>query len=639
MPNELRDKSDFLLKVEYINFLLNMFFESINDIVIIQDVNLNIIKANKATYRLARLYHNVRENEDIVGKPCHLIFHGNDVICAECPIKDALEKKRHVSVEHLDAKNNRWYNYLVYPIFNQNEVIAVAHFARDITDKKRLEEAIRKERETSERKFNNLIERSNDSIIIIQDGFIVFNNKKAVEMFGYSSEEMQGRPFQEFLAGDALIKKIMKIYEDRITSKGVPSLYEIKIKRKDGSFLDAEVSAGIVDWNGRPADLAIIRDISVRKKLENERYKSEEKYRKLIERSNDTIVIIKNGKIVFFNKKTNEVFGYQKEDIEGRLFTDFIATEEDINKLKKRYEDRIKGKNIPDLIEAKIRRKDGTIIDVEISGGLIEWDGDVANLAIIRDISERKRSEEKIIESEEKFRRIFEITPDLFFLISSDFRIVNFEGDPEQLFSLPENLRGSKIDDFLTGDLKKTAISKIKTLFETKEPQVFTFALDVKKEKRHYEARGFHFGKDLAGVFVRDITDQKNAEDELRRIHELNELILETVDLSINTADMKGRILTYNKGSEKIFGWKSEEVIGKEVAMFHPQEDRNGIIPRVLKNIKEKGKFEEILNLVRKNGEKFMASLVVKPIHDKNGKLIALLGIAKDLSPTSADIS
>jgi PAS domain S-box-containing protein len=97
-------------------------------------------------------------------------------------------------------------------------------------------------------------------------------------------------------------------------------------------------------------------------------------------------------------------------------------------------------------------------------------------------------------------------------------------------------------------------------------------------------------------------------------------------------ADLDGNIVGYGKGAEKIFGYTEEEVKGKPVAIFHPEEARETVLPRLFKEAMEKGIFEEEVTLVRKNGEEFPARLKVTPVKDENGKITGLVGITTDLS-------
>lgn len=95
-------------------------------------------------------------------------------------------------------------------------------------------------------------------------------------------------------------------------------------------------------------------------------------------------------------------------------------------------------------------------------------------------------------------------------------------------------------------------------------------------------------------------------------------------------ADLNGNVVSYGRGAEKIFGYMEEEVIGKSVAIFHPERNW-GMLPRLFEQAMQ-GEFNEELTLVRKDGSEFSARLVVRPVKDENGKITGLIGLTKELS-------
>lgn len=103
------------------------------------------------------------------------------------------------------------------------------------------------------------------------------------------------------------------------------------------------------------------------------------------------------------------------------------------------------------------------------------------------------------------------------------------------------------------------------------------------------------------------------------------------MDTSGIVANLEGNVIAYSKGAEKIFGYKKEEVLGKNVAIFHPKRTHD-MLPRLFKTVLEKGVFEEKITLIRKNGEEFPALLRVQVIRDEKGQVTGLAGMTKDLT-------
>ncbi len=121
----------------------------------------------------------------------------------------------------------------------------------------------------SEEKYSNLVEHGNDGIIITQDGVLNYTNSKMIKMTGYSLEEALGKPFSDFISPEHREMVINK-YKKRMAGKEAPAPYEFDIIAKDGRKINVETSASLIEYKGKPADMAIIRDITERKRAEQE---------------------------------------------------------------------------------------------------------------------------------------------------------------------------------------------------------------------------------------------------------------------------------------------------------------------------------------------------------------------------------
>ncbi len=97
-------------------------------------------------------------------------------------------------------------------------------------------------------------------------------------------------------------------------------------------------------------------------------------------------------------------------------------------------------------------------------------------------------------------------------------------------------------------------------------------------------------------------------------------------DVSVITCDMEGKVLSYSEGAEKLFGWSAGEVVGRErVSLFHQKAALATLVPRLLRTAAEEGKFEEVVQLVRKDGGEFRALLTVHPVY-RDGNMVGYMG-------------
>jgi PAS domain S-box-containing protein len=152
------------------------------------------------------------------------------------------------------------------------------------------------------------------------------------------------------------------------------------------------------------ANEELLGEIAERKRAGVALEESERKYRNVVERANDGIVIIQDGSIKFINHRMAESIGYSVEDVIGKDFADYLHPKE-VSRLKKVYRLRMTGKPVDPRYETILKHRDGTDIRVEINAGLIDYDGEAADLVIVRDITNRKRAEEERISLETQLRQ------------------------------------------------------------------------------------------------------------------------------------------------------------------------------------------------------------------------------------------
>ena len=133
------------------------------------------------------------------------------------------------------------------------------------TERKRMEEVLRE----SEAKYSTLVENSRDGIVILQGGVMKFVNTASLEIVGYTPEELLGIDFLKVVTPEDR-EMVMKRYADRMAGKEVLSIYEMALIRKDGITVPVEVNATFINYEGRPADLVVIRDITERKRAAEE---------------------------------------------------------------------------------------------------------------------------------------------------------------------------------------------------------------------------------------------------------------------------------------------------------------------------------------------------------------------------------
>jgi len=253
-------------------------------------------------------------------------------------------------------------------------------------------------------------------------------------------------------------------------------------------------------------------------KAEKALIESEKKYSTIVENSNDGIVILQDGLLKYANSKMMEITQYAMEKTIGKLFIDFVSPEYKTLVIE-RYKMRIAGEEAPNRYEIEIITGDGKTIPVEINASCTEYEGQLADMAIVRDITERKQAEKALRESEEKYSSLFQHSNDAIFLHDLNGTILDVNQKVLDQFQYTKSeILSLKIADLHPGEalpISKRAFKKVT------ENGFFNFEIDFQKKNgeifpAEVSASIFKIGvrKVMQGI-VRDITDRKKAIEQI----------------------------------------------------------------------------------------------------------------------------
>jgi PAS domain S-box-containing protein len=273
---------------------------------------------------------------------------------------------------------------------------------KDITDRKRSEEALRE----SEEKFRGAFMTSPDAMILsrISDGILLDANSGFEKITGYSREESMNKTAEAIY----LWKKTSDrdTYMKELMRKGSAKNVELDFRKKDGTIISAMVSANIIKIHGESCIIAAAKDISERKAAENALRDSEEKFRAIFETSPDAINInrLSDGVYLEANIGFEKVSGYTRQETAGHTGDELGLWESP--ELRRELVNEVKKKGRAENAEIILKKKDGRRIYALISSAIINLKGEACLLSISRDITDRKNTEEALKESEEKFRTL-----------------------------------------------------------------------------------------------------------------------------------------------------------------------------------------------------------------------------------------
>ncbi len=262
---------------------------------------------------------------------------------------------------------------------------------------------IEKKIKESEEHYRILTERANDGIGLIYNGNFVYTNPRISEISGYSSDELNGSPFIQFVAPSE-VHRLKEMYKKRVAYETATSVYETLVINKSGNEVPVEINAGLINWKDKQVDLIFIRDITFRKAAQKALQESEEKYRTLT--NNINIAIYRNsielkGSFIEVNQAFVKMFGFEsREEIIDLKAIDFYADPEK----KEIFNEELFRNNAIQDKELLLKRKDGSVFVGKISARLVRdhegnpkyYDG------LIEDITAQKEYERKLTETNEE---------------------------------------------------------------------------------------------------------------------------------------------------------------------------------------------------------------------------------------------
>ena len=329
------------------------------------------------------------------------------------------------------------------------------------------------------------------------------------------------------------------------------------------------------------------------KRAEEALRESEAKYRKLVEDSGDGIAIVSEREVKFVNRRLSEMFGYQSEtEMVGRTFTDFLSPEYR-NIMLERGLAREIGSDVPDRYDFKGIRKDGTEFDAELSVSRIEYQGRVARQGVVRDITARKRAEDALKVSEERFRTLVSNVPIGLSMIAEDgtYEYVNPKFIEMFGYTLKDVPTGKKWFEKAYPDpaYRREALGQWvedltgTTAGETR-PRTFRVTCNDGSEKEiFFRSVTLTDGRQL--VTYENITQRKRAEEALRAAEEKYRVLVENANEAVIVAQ-DGMLKFVNPKTIEITGYSKEQLTSRPFVEFVHSDDQEMVFERHLRRLK-----------------------------------------------------
>jgi PAS domain S-box-containing protein len=516
-------------------------------------------------------------------------------------------------------------------------VVGFQAVARDITERQRSEESLRKLEE-----YRNLFQLANDAILILDasEGTVLDVNDKACELYGIARDEFIGCSLRDITQDPIGAEHRL----EQMQTEGKPQEFEVVHVHADGSPINFLVNTSLIEYQGRRAILSINRDITERQRAQEALRESEGSYHRLVEMSPDGILIHKDGLVEFVNSAGLKLIGGTSESaVIGKSVTDLVKPEyrevmtERVGRLQR-------GEFLPP-IEVKVTRLDGREIDCEIMSVPFTHKDQPAVQVVVRDITERKRAEEALRESEENFQRIVEISPDAIivhrdgvidFVNNAGVKMIGASSRAELIgksvfYRIPPAYReamAERIGRLQHGEFPASVEIKLTRLDDT---EIDCEVLSVPFK------RGDHFA---VQVIARDITRRKRGEEEQSRLQSERDQLLEQLQLQMEfmpiaflLTDADFCTTYWNPAAERIFGFTKEEVLGTYGHQLIVPPDSQIFVDEIFKRVAAgETSTSTFSDNVTKDGRRITCDWYAAPLKKADGTFVGMMSMAQDVT-------
>jgi PAS domain S-box-containing protein len=614
---------------------LRTTLESTADGILAVDNNGKVVKTNR---RFAEIWHIPQLLIESGDDNKLLNFVLDQLVEPEAFIKkvQSLYKSSEKDIDTLKFKDGRVFERYSSPMLLEKSIIGRVWSFRDITERKHAEEAL----QMSEEKYRQLFERNQSGVYrSTVDGKLLDCNERFVSMLGYTSVvELKSRPVQELypLATDR---------QDFITRLKVNNYlenHECYLKRKDGTSICILESVVLMEENkGEPAIInGTCVDISERKRAEEALLASEERYRTIVENVNQAYYEADSRSLfTYCNPGLLIISGNTEEELLGKSSFRLVAEEHRDHVIKTYTRWRAEKRtdmSMEFLVVTKSQRKfwveQNTHFEFNEKRDLIKATN------FLRDIDERKRAEEALRVSEERYRSLFDRMMDGVYRSTHEGRFVEVNPALVKMFGFASK------EEMLNVDIKKDlyfAPSERDSLFmDTGQERTEIFRMRHKDGSEIWvEDHGNYVHDEKGNVIfhegiLRDVTARLMAEDELRKSEEKYKDIFTWAPVGIYQSSVDGKIVTANKSLADMLGYDVvEDLINRDIAndVYYNKEERH----KLIKEYDTKGQ-GSVTNLEilwkKKDGSPVWIMLTAHAIKDKSGKTIYYEGFVYDIT-------
>lgn len=502
----------------------------------------------------------------------------------------------------LQTKSGKQWNVeFISNVYREDSDHVIQCNIRDITERKRAEEALRQ----SEERYRIVTDTASEAIITIdENSTILFINPSTEKIFGYSAAEMIGESLTilmpEYLRHlhNAGMNRYLETERKHVSWEAV----ELPGLHKNGQEIPLEISFSEYINSGHRYFTGIARDITPRKQAEEHTRNTEERLRIILETSRDGILIENDSLIIYVNKSYLQLLGYNKdEELLGKPVSEILPPEEGERMMEYGHR-RLRGESVPSIYEFKAKRKDGTLVDVEGAVSTSFVGGKKYIATTIRDLTERKQAQQALVITEIAKRRLAERQAAILNALPSEICLLDGDGNILDVnvkwreFAFKNNYEGSswgigsnylatcESANEIAIEGAKQAADGIRAVISGKSKHFdMEYPCHSPTEQRWFKLMVVPIYEDPSeGVVVMhvNITESELAKNALRdvtleldaAIFAYRQVLGKSLDV-ICTVDGAGRFVQVSAASKEVWGYEPAELTGKMyIELVHPDD-------------------------------------------------------------------
>jgi len=450
----------------------------------------------------------------------------------------------------------------------------LAELRQRIAERAALESELKQSEESlrhQKKHLESLVYYSSLAIVTLDESHrVIACNRKFEELFQFEESKITGKNLDEVVAGHQYLMEAMSYTKETMNGRAIHG--SGARQRKDGSTVDVEFIGVPVLIDGNIVGAyGIYQDISDRKRVEDALRESETRYKELADSLPQVVFETdERGGLTFANRYAFDLFGYTRDEFEKGLNGFEMLAPEDRDRARENFASVLRGEHLGG-VEYSAQRKNGSTFPIEIYSSPIVRENTVVGLrGIIVELTERKRTEEALRESETKYSALVENSKDGIIMIQDGVLIFINEASTELVGYSPEEMIGSSFVKYAAPKYRDLVVRRYAERMEGREvPSIYEIELLRKDGTRvPVELNAMHIdfgGKPTDLAFVRDISERKQAEMEVEKRQVYLESVLYNAPEAIVTLDAMNQVLEWNPGAEQIFGYTRREVVGKNI--------------------------------------------------------------------------